>query len=365
MTGGGADGPARLVTLAQALDAAMDATFVVEGDGTISYVNPVVEHVLGWKPDELVGSNLASLIHRDDLEPIALAVARAELEAAHARSTTHVRLRQRDGGYAHFSLSGNGIEGDDLRFFTVFRRADDLEVVFDLLTRLSESGALGEVLAGLPRFIQWRHDAPHTAIVWDDGERRHAAGDPIAGALCGLDVTASADSPWARAWHGHECLGVTAELADDLRARAEGENLAAFWVRPVHGIDGRVEALLTMWDPPRDRPLAAYRLIFDYLTRATEVAVLWDGQRRELVHHAQYDSLTGVANRRIFYEELGRSLHPAERALTDALVYIDLDGFKPVNDSHGHAAGDVVLAEVAARLRDAADKSDLAARLGG
>jgi diguanylate cyclase (GGDEF)-like protein/PAS domain S-box-containing protein len=81
---------------------------------------------------------------------------------------------------------------------------------------------------------------------------------------------------------------------------------------------------------------------------------------------ADRDELTGLLNRRRFEEELTRQLARTERyAEPAALAVIDLDGFKAVNDSHGHAAGDDVLRDVAAALAARVRGSDLVARLGG
>jgi diguanylate cyclase (GGDEF)-like protein len=83
-------------------------------------------------------------------------------------------------------------------------------------------------------------------------------------------------------------------------------------------------------------------------------------------HRANHDMLTGLANRALFDEILSHQLAICRRTnRTLAIVYIDLDGFKPVNDVHGHATGDEVLCMVAERLKDAIRESDLAARLGG
>ena len=81
---------------------------------------------------------------------------------------------------------------------------------------------------------------------------------------------------------------------------------------------------------------------------------------------AETDPLTGVFNRRGFERELKRSLAYVQRYWTRAaLFYVDLDGFKPVNDRNGHAAGDAVLQAVAAKLRGNVRASDTVARLGG
>lgn len=86
----------------------------------------------------------------------------------------------------------------------------------------------------------------------------------------------------------------------------------------------------------------------------------------ELRHAAGHDPLTGVANRGLFLEIVTLALHRAKRADTRlAVTYIDLDGFKRLNDSYGHEAGDAVLVELARRLGNATRAGDLVARFGG
>jgi diguanylate cyclase (GGDEF)-like protein len=89
-------------------------------------------------------------------------------------------------------------------------------------------------------------------------------------------------------------------------------------------------------------------------------------QVAQLEARADVDALLGILNRRGFERELRRSLAYVRRYdASAALVYIDLDQFKPVNDRHGHAAGDHVLQAVAATLRRSVRESDVVARLGG
>jgi len=83
-------------------------------------------------------------------------------------------------------------------------------------------------------------------------------------------------------------------------------------------------------------------------------------------HAARHDVLTGLPNRSLFHEWMDHALAQARReANTPALIYLDLDGFKPINDSLGHRAGDHVLKEVARRFRGSARQADMLARLGG
>ena len=91
--------------------------------------------------------------------------------------------------------------------------------------------------------------------------------------------------------------------------------------------------------------------------------ILAESRSHWLAHH---DPLTGLANRLRFHEELQRSYSESVRSgITSALMLIDLDYFKTVNDTSGHAAGDTLLMQLANELRSRARKSDLVARLGG
>jgi diguanylate cyclase (GGDEF)-like protein len=84
-----------------------------------------------------------------------------------------------------------------------------------------------------------------------------------------------------------------------------------------------------------------------------------------IAHLAWHDALTGLPNRSRLRDELDRQLKRNARGDDLALLLLDLDHFKPVNDTLGHAAGDAVLQEVARRLRDGVRETDFVARLGG
>ncbi len=101
--------------------------------------------------------------------------------------------------------------------------------------------------------------------------------------------------------------------------------------------------------------------------KATEKTIA--EQRRRLVQLEQLavtDDLTGLLNRRGFEAEIKRTMTGARRYQEKGvLIYIDLDGFKPVNDTHGHAAGDAVLRHVAELLSENVRATDSVGRLGG
>jgi diguanylate cyclase (GGDEF)-like protein len=140
----------------------------------------------------------------------------------------------------------------------------------------------------------------------------------------------------------------------------------------------RPQGMLLLLDPLQGhmRPTVQERNLL--LTVAGQISVaLENGQlagaiqamtaeKDELERRALYDPLTKIANRSLFVETVGKALSKlaaSRRPL--AVLFIDIDGFKEVNDTYGHACGDQVLGAVAARLRAEIRKMDMVARLGG
>jgi diguanylate cyclase (GGDEF)-like protein len=115
---------------------------------------------------------------------------------------------------------------------------------------------------------------------------------------------------------------------------------------------------------PRQRAVAV-RLAAEVERLAAELK-LFRARIAELEARVDVDPLTETLNRRGFERELARSLAYVKRyEASAALIYIDLDRFKPVNDRHGHAAGDAVLKAIAATLLRQVRASDVVARIGG
>ena len=100
--------------------------------------------------------------------------------------------------------------------------------------------------------------------------------------------------------------------------------------------------------------------------REYQLRVAAEFAARSALHQAMHDSLTGLANRRALLVAIEAALeNRATEQRSHALLLLDLDGFKAVNDTHGHAAGDQILQVVAQRLRREVDATMLPARLGG
>ncbi|GAB7039277.1 hypothetical protein JCM9533A_31270 [Catenuloplanes niger JCM 9533] len=112
-----------------------------------------------------------------------------------------------------------------------------------------------------------------------------------------------------------------------------------------------------------DRATTALRLD---IARREQVEAQLREREQELQHLAFHDPLTGLANRLLFYDRLTHAWHThAREGRAFAVLFIDLDGFKEINDRHGHQAGDTVLRTVADRLRTGLRAADTVARFGG
>lgn len=101
------------------------------------------------------------------------------------------------------------------------------------------------------------------------------------------------------------------------------------------------------------------RFIWNLLTRLKK-------SNEQITNLAYHDSLTGLPNRILFYDRLNQAIAKARRGgLSIATLYLDLDGFKQINDSLGHSAGDALLCEAATRIVNCVRDSDTVARMGG
>ena len=135
---------------------------------------------------------------------------------------------------------------------------------------------------------------------------------------------------------------VTAEVP---RIRKDGTPLS-LWVTAscVHNADGTIRNFVRVF---------------------TDISLLKETQRK-LEQLASFDTLTGLPNRRLLHDRLEQTLRRTQRSNDGmAVMFIDLDGFKNVNDTYGHAVGDLLLREVASRLQKCIRSSDSVGRLGG
>jgi diguanylate cyclase (GGDEF)-like protein len=115
-----------------------------------------------------------------------------------------------------------------------------------------------------------------------------------------------------------------------------------------------------------EKPTPSTAILLSEIERLRAALVKAEWRIAELEARADIDPLLDILNRRGFERELRRALSYMKRyEIATALVFLDLDGFKAVNDAHGHAAGDALLKAVVAQVKHHVRASDIVARLGG
>lgn len=138
--------------------------------------------------------------------------------------------------------------------------------------------------------------------------------------------------------------GATRRITDELFWRKDGSSLAVDYTSTPIREGGRIVGVVT---------------VFDDVTHQRQM-------KEQLRHQADHDSLTGLFNRRRFEEEVSGQIAYAQRySRPGALLLMDLDTFKFVNDSYGHPSGDQVLSDVGASLSASVRETDVVARIGG
>jgi diguanylate cyclase (GGDEF)-like protein/PAS domain S-box-containing protein len=163
----------------------------------------------------------------------------------------------------------------------------------------------------------------------------------------------------------HVAISHPSEADDETAQAMRAARIESFTVLPVRNDAGVRGLIVSFFGRQRELSEAAVDLKLSITKQAMQTLKTMRLQR-QLEQLALYDELTGLANRKLLQEQLSLAIASALRDGTSlALMFIDLDGFKAVNDQIGHAAGDDVLRGVADRLRGVVRQNDLVGRLGG
>jgi diguanylate cyclase (GGDEF)-like protein len=173
------------------------------------------------------------------------------------------------------------------------------------------------------------------------------------------------DAAWSVAARDHREVVVAREdMDEDLAARVGDRKLGTCWLLPIDDPMHDDAAVIAMWSRADGPDIEAHRYAVEMMSRALSLVLQWRHLVAGLVDAARTDPLTGLVNRTGFWEVLD-SLASEHASPLVAVLYVDLDGFKAVNDEYGHRTGDAVLTEAAHRIAAVIRPGDLIARLGG
>jgi diguanylate cyclase (GGDEF)-like protein/PAS domain S-box-containing protein len=317
-----------------------DLISVIDAEGKMTYTSPAAEVMLGYGPGALVGINAFDLVHPVD-QIGALEGFASTLSSSDSRPLPLlVRLRHADGSWLETEVIGTNHLDDpmiagvvlNIRDVSASMRTEDAlrgsEERYRLIVELAREGIGALDADGIITFANHAlADLVGTTV-----------GDLVGRSLFDLIDESDRDDARARVVAAEEYAG------DDQDLRLAPHDGRLVWARI------RASAM-------RQHD-GTYCGGIVFVTDVTERRAL----ERLLAEEARRDPLTGVANRKELFEVLSPILELG--ALTAAL-YVDLDGFKEVNDRFGHTLGDELLCSVAARVRSAIRGVDTVARVGG
>ena len=317
-----------------------DLVMLLDESLTLTWVNGVSERLLGWTPGEVVGRPVIEMVHPDD-HAVVLSSGSTILDEE-VGTAVEIRVAHADGSWRWVEFIGtNALDIDGVHSVVVVAR--------DITGR-----RMWEVAQDDDQLF--RHVVQHAAAVTlllDEG-----------------GVVRSANGAFTRLL-GHDLGRVVGRPLADFCAAGSGGPLAQV-ITQATAVEGQatvIEAPMLTSDgaaAPRPMRWEVVNLVDDpvvrgFIVTGHDVTELVE-TRTNLEHLATHDALTGLANRSVLLETLDDLVNRHSRA---AVVFIDLDRFKPVNDLLGHEAGDELLRVVADRLRSVVRPGDLVARVGG
>ncbi len=318
---------------------------LLDGDGAIQRVNPALCQLLGRGPEELVQTPWSALIDPRDLE--AEERLRGDLRAGRCDSyRLEARFRHRDGSLVWGDLCAGCIRGADGQIGTVILQIADISELKRVELELEQAS----------RFhLQLLNDAP--VLIWRAG--RDGLCDWFNAtwlAFTGRAMAQELGEGWCEGVHPDDlpgCLGIYREAF-----AAQRPFVMEYRLRRHDGI--------YRWICDNGIPFTALDGAFGgYIGYCFDVTERRHEQER-LVRRAASDPLTGLLNRRELTGRIEALVRQRPRTgERTAVLFCDLDHFKHINDTYGHAAGDDLLRGVAQRIGGCLRAGDLAGRFGG
>jgi diguanylate cyclase (GGDEF)-like protein/PAS domain S-box-containing protein len=338
-----------------------DAMVVLDDDGRIRYVSSSFERLCGLAPAELEHASFASLCHPDDLDRLAGAL-RDVRRDPDARVPVELRVAHTAEGWRwHEACVSNRLDDPAVAGILLnVRDVADRKRAEELLARearvhelIAGDYPLATVLEAFACLLEAH--VPQSACVIEV-----LGGEQVVRVAPSRPDLASTVPPFAGADGGAPAVSVAAV------APRSGDRFSVRWSAPVH-LDERAPpgAVVSMFLVDRSA-VPAVEAVFARLLPLAVVAIDHARTRARLEGRAAHDALTGLPNRTGLAERLRDAVARARDAGTlVAVMHVDLDHFKRVNDDLGHDGGDRLLMAVAKRLSARVRTRDTVARLGG
>jgi diguanylate cyclase (GGDEF)-like protein/PAS domain S-box-containing protein len=367
---------------------ASDAVGVIDRQGRFSYLSPTASEVLGYPPEAFLGNDVGHLLHSDDFDR-ALDVLTRVSQRPLASEDVVLRVRYADGTWHWIETTFtnqldepavHGIVGN-FRDITERTRAEAFAArETEVLQLVLHGRPIAEVCDRLLRAVEdyfGDSSASIRLVDADTGDLRRIASPSLP-----QEYTDAIDIELSGMMHDavdlyhmqFEPVFISDLAGDDrypaiqeLRSLAVSYGLRAFWSMPIRSPDDtQALGLLVIYVHSARAPSEAERMMMERVRNLVGIALDRAAHTKQLGRLALHDTLTDLPNRALAVERLDAALERLhDRDAVVAVLFLDLDRFKVVNDGLGHDTGDELLVAVGRRLAGSVRRNDTVARFGG
>jgi diguanylate cyclase (GGDEF)-like protein/PAS domain S-box-containing protein len=356
------------------VDLLLDAICVVDKQGCFVFVSAACERIFGYTPEEMLGRNMIELVFPEDRARTLQAA--SEIMAGTSKPSFENRYVRKDGQIVHIMWSARWSADDQLRIAVAHDISErkHSETMQAALYAISEAAHLAKDLPGLFKKV-------HSIL----GELLPAINFSVA---LYDEQNDQLDFPYhideqhqAPAPHKRDAPTLSAEIIRSGQTLLRSAETLATLPKHVQSIDcsslywlgvpltshnGTIGALVVQSYTHGERYTDKDKELLQFVSTQVASSIERQQMLTRLQFMAQYDALTHLPNRALLHDRMHTALARAHRVQTQlSVLFLDLDKFKQVNDTFGHATGDLLLQMVANRLKQCIRESDTVARLGG
>jgi len=358
------------------LDTLVDAVCIVDPDGHFVYTSAACERIFGYTPQELRGRQMLELVHPDDrARTLAMAAAIMQGELSTSFENRYIR---KDGSVAHIMWSARWSQQDGVRIavardITEHKHAAAVQAALLAISEAAHTASdLGDlfrqihaIIGGLlpaRNFFVALHDAQTDTLSFPyfvDEHDAPPAPQPLGSGTLSAEVIRSGEALLLKSGEQHA-------LPARVRRPFIGSDSLDWLGVPLHSRGRTIGALVVQSYSGETRYTERDKQLLQFVCAQVAAAIERKQTETWLRHIAQHDTLTNLPNRKLFDDRLQAALARVARdSEMLALLYIDIDRFKSINDTLGHGVGDRLLHEVAQRIVSCVRETDTVGRMGG
>jgi diguanylate cyclase (GGDEF)-like protein/PAS domain S-box-containing protein len=370
----------RLALMSMVADRTNRAVVVTDRNLRILYTNAAFAGMLGYSPSEARGQRATRLVAGGYTDRKTLARLR-RLAETDGGGEEEILAYDKNGDEVWISTTINGVRDEQGRIKYLFALLTDIGETRQLrslqqliLGALADELPLAEIATQLCRRVEvLAPDVVCSVLHVDDAGLVHPLGGPslpedYSSALDGIAIGPEVGSCGSAAFYGKAVLATDIDTDprwQPYKVRPLEVGLHACWSTPITAKDGRVIGTFAFYFRECRGPSRWHQRIVDACVQLSALAIERKEARAQIARLAYGDTLTGLPNRVRFRELIDEMIANCPSGNRIALLFLDLDHFKDVNDTLGHSAGDELLVALADCLRSQIGENDLLARLGG